>query len=209
MVAGAAGPRRMARVMGLISVPITLGPVVGPIIGGLILQNLSWQWMFLVNIPFAIAAIILALVVLPADPRGSGRPAPLDWLGVFLLCPGFAAIVYALSRAGGDGFGSGGVIAGLAVGLLLFACYIAHALRTAGTPLLDVRLFRAKGFTASMTTMFLIGGGLRAHRRLVRRRLLVAVRRGDRGVRRRAGRPQPPAAAPVAAPSEPVAGDYQ
>ncbi|WP_214103105.1 DHA2 family efflux MFS transporter permease subunit [Acrocarpospora catenulata] len=160
VVAGAAGPQRMARVMGLISVPITLGPVVGPIVGGLILENLSWQWMFLVNIPFALAAIVLAVVVLPADPPGSGQSTPLDWLGVFLLCPGFAAIVFALSRAGGDGFGSGSVVAGLAVGLVLFAGYILHALRTAKTPLLDLRLFRSKGFSASVTTMFLIGGGL-------------------------------------------------
>ncbi|WP_066363842.1 DHA2 family efflux MFS transporter permease subunit [Herbidospora mongoliensis] len=158
VVAGAAGPARIARVMGLISIPITLGPVVGPIVGGLILENLSWQWMFLVNIPFALAAIVLALVVLPADQPG-GR-APLDWIGVFTLSPGFAALVFALSRAGAEGFGSPSVLIGLAVGLALFAAYITHALRTTGTPLLDLRLFRSKGFSASVTTMFLIGGGL-------------------------------------------------
>ncbi|MFC6085844.1 DHA2 family efflux MFS transporter permease subunit [Sphaerisporangium aureirubrum] len=160
VVAGAAGPRRVARVMGLVSVPITLGPVVGPVVGGLILENLSWQWMFLVNIPFALAAIVLAIVVLPADPPGGGRSAPIDWLGVCLLSPGFAALVYALSRAGADGFGSGGVIAGLAAGVLLLAGYVIHALRTARTPLLDLRLFRSKGFSAGVTTMFLVGGGL-------------------------------------------------
>lgn len=158
VVAGAAGPARIARVMGLISIPITLGPVVGPIVGGLILDNLTWQWMFLVNIPFAVAAIVLAIVVLPADPPGGA--APLDWIGVFTLSPGFAALVFALSRAGAEGFGSTSVVIGLVVGLGLFAVYIAHALRTTGTPLLDLRLFRSKGFSASVTTMFLIGGGL-------------------------------------------------
>ncbi|WP_062428868.1 DHA2 family efflux MFS transporter permease subunit [Herbidospora daliensis] len=158
VVAGAAGPARIARVMGLISIPITLGPVVGPIVGGLILDNLSWQWMFLVNIPFAVAAIVLAVVVLPAD--GPGADAPLDWIGVFTLSPGFAALVFALSRAGAEGFGSTSVVIGLVVGLALFAAYIVHALRTRGTPLLDLRLFRSRGFSASVTTMFLIGGGL-------------------------------------------------
>ena len=57
--------------MGLISIPITLGPVLGPIIGGLILQNLTWQWIFLVNVPIALLAIVLALVVLKDE-----RPAP-------------------------------------------------------------------------------------------------------------------------------------
>lgn len=160
VVAGAAGPARIGRVMGLVSVPITLGPVVGPVIGGLLLDSFSWQWMFLVNIPFALAAIVLAIRVLPADPPPSGDPVPLDVLGVALLSPGFAAIVFALSQAGGDGFGGPEVIIGLAVGLVLFAAYAVHALRTTGTPLLDLRLFAGKGFSASVTTMFLLGGGL-------------------------------------------------
>lgn len=88
VVAGAAGPARIGRVMGLVSVPITLGPVVGPVVGGLLLDHFSWQWMFLVNIPFALAAIVLAVRVLPADPPPSGDPVPFDALGVALLSPG-------------------------------------------------------------------------------------------------------------------------
>lgn len=160
VVAGAAGPARIGRVMGLVSVPITLGPVVGPVIGGLLLDNFSWEWMFLVNIPFALAAIVLAVRVLPADPAPSTDRVPIDALGVALLSPGFAALVYALSRAGGDGFGSTGVITGLAVGITLFTAYTVHALRTTATPLLDLRLFANRGFGASVATMFLLGGGL-------------------------------------------------
>ncbi|EFC80549.1 DHA2 family efflux MFS transporter permease subunit [Parafrankia sp. EUN1f] len=160
VVAGAAGPARIGRVMGLISIPITLGPVLGPIVGGLLLENLSWQWMFLVNVPFAVAAIVLAVLVLPADPPRGDAAAPLDTLGVLLLCPGFAAIVFALSRAGSDGFRGAPVLVGLLLGAALFAGYVAHALRTAATPLLDLRLFVSRGFTASVTIMFLVGGGL-------------------------------------------------
>ncbi|MEU8516732.1 DHA2 family efflux MFS transporter permease subunit [Kitasatospora sp. NPDC048722] len=160
VVAGAAGPARIGRVMGLISVPITLGPVVGPIVGGLLLENLSWVWMFLVNIPFALAAIILAIKVLPADPAPSGDPVPVDGLGIALLPPGFAAIVYALSQAGSEGFGSAKVITGLVLGVVLFIGYVVHALRTDKAPLIDLRLFANKGFSAAVATMFLLGGGL-------------------------------------------------
>lgn len=159
VVATAAGPQRMGRVMGLISIPITLGPVVGPIVGGLILDHLSWEWMFLVNVPFALAAIVAALRVLPPDPPRGSDPVPLDGLGVALLCPGFAAIVFGLSRAGANGFGSTEVVVGLALGVVLFAGYTAHALRTR-QPLVDVRLFSSRGFSASVATMFLLGGGL-------------------------------------------------
>ncbi|MEU9609697.1 DHA2 family efflux MFS transporter permease subunit [Streptomyces sp. NPDC048057] len=160
VVARAAGPKRIGRVMGLISLPITLGPVVGPIVGGLLLEQLSWEWLFLVNIPFALAAMILAVYVLPADPPRDDTPAPLDALGVLLLCPGFAALVFALSQAGGSGISSPQVLMGLIGGLLLFTGYGVHALRTTKTPLLDLRLFSNKGFTASVTIMFLLGGGL-------------------------------------------------
>ncbi|WP_285569049.1 DHA2 family efflux MFS transporter permease subunit [Streptomyces sp. NBC_01463] len=160
VVAGAAGPARIGRVMGLVSVPITLGPVVGPVIGGLLLDNFSWQWMFLVNIPFALAAIVLAVRVLPADPPRAADPVPLDAPGVALLCPGFAALVFALSRAGGQGFGDAGVIIALTLGIALFTVYAVHALRTTRIPLLDLRLFANKGFGASVATMFLLGGGL-------------------------------------------------
>ncbi|AEB44389.1 MULTISPECIES: DHA2 family efflux MFS transporter permease subunit [Micromonospora] len=159
VVATAAGPSRMGRAMGLISIPITLGPVLGPIIGGLILQNLTWQWIFLVNVPIALLAIALALLIMRDDRPEPGAAPPLDLIGVALLSPGFAALIYALSQAGTAGFGATRVIVGLAVGVVLVAAYVAHALRSA-QPLIDLRLFRSSGFTSSVLTMFLLGGML-------------------------------------------------
>jgi EmrB/QacA subfamily drug resistance transporter len=159
VVATAAGPSRMGRVMGLISIPITLGPVLGPVIGGLLLANLSWQWIFLVNLPIAMVAIVLALFFVPADPPSSGAATPFDTLGVVLISPGFAALVYALSQAGTAGFGATRVWVALVVGLLLVAAYVAHALRTEH-PLIDLRLFANKGFGSSVINMFLLGGML-------------------------------------------------
>jgi EmrB/QacA subfamily drug resistance transporter len=159
MLATAAGPSRTARVMGLMTIPMTLGPVLGPIIGGLILQNLSWQWIFLVNVPVGLLAIVLALVVVPADTPSAGQAPPLDTLGVALLCPAFAAVVYALSQAGTAGFGVPRVIVALVAGSVLLAGYVVHALR-AEHPLIDLKLFGGKGFSSSVVTMFLLGGML-------------------------------------------------
>jgi EmrB/QacA subfamily drug resistance transporter len=159
MLATAAGPRRMSRVMGLMTIPMTLGPVLGPIIGGLILQSLSWRWIFLVNVPVALLAIVLAVLVVPPDTPSAAQVSPLDMLGVVLLCPGFAALVYALSQAGTAGFGVPRVIVALVVGSLLLAGYVVHALR-AKHPLIDLKLFASKAFGSSVVTMFLLGGML-------------------------------------------------
>src|ERR671926_504057 len=66
MMAQAAGPARMGRVMSLVAVPAMLAPILGPTIGGLILDNASWRWIFFVNLPVGIAAVIAALRVLPS-----------------------------------------------------------------------------------------------------------------------------------------------
>src|SRR5256714_1086871 len=65
MMAEAAGPQRMGRVMSILSVPVMLAPILGPTIGGLILDNASWRWIFFVNLPIGVLAVIAALRVLP------------------------------------------------------------------------------------------------------------------------------------------------
>ncbi|WP_131768083.1 DHA2 family efflux MFS transporter permease subunit [Candidatus Protofrankia californiensis] len=159
LLARAAGPARAGRVMGLMGVVIPLGPVLGPIIGGVIIQNLDWRWMFLVNLPIGVTALALSLRVVPADPpraeRGGNR---LDIVGVALLCPAFATLVYALSQAGeGAGFGATRVVVALAAGAGLLVGYVVHALRARTTPLIDLRLFTSRAFSASVTVMAVTG----------------------------------------------------
>src|SRR3954466_3443999 len=71
-LAQAAGPKRMGRVMSVIGVPMLMGPVVGPVIGGLLIDNLSWRWIFFVNVPVGIIGLLLAWRLLPAG-RAAGR----------------------------------------------------------------------------------------------------------------------------------------
>lgn len=84
----AAGPQRMGRLMAILGVPMLLGPILGPIIGGWLIQHASWHWIFLINAPIGVGAFIYAFVVLPKDvPEPSES---FDFLGMLMLSPGLA-----------------------------------------------------------------------------------------------------------------------
>ncbi|CAJ62585.1 MULTISPECIES: DHA2 family efflux MFS transporter permease subunit [Frankia] len=168
LLARAAGPRRAGRVMGLMGMVLSAGPVLGLIVGGAVLAHLSWRWMFLINLPIGAVALIGALRVIPRDaPAGdpsAGEVARtrLDVLGVALVGPGFAAAVLALSQAADrTTFAAWQVLVPLAAAVALLAGYVGHALRPADArrppPLIDVRLFTSGGFSASVTIMMLVG----------------------------------------------------
>src|SRR4029450_8813263 len=100
MLARAAGPQRMGRVMSVVAVPALLGPVLGPVIGGLIVDAISWRWIFYVNLPMGALALLAAWRWL--EPDAHRRPdAPIDAVGIALLSPGLAAFVYGGSGGGG------------------------------------------------------------------------------------------------------------
>ncbi|MGW5703114.1 DHA2 family efflux MFS transporter permease subunit [Amycolatopsis japonica] len=158
VLARAAGPHRVAKAMGLISIPLTVGPVLGPLLGGLLVDQVSWRWMFLINLPIGVFALLFAIKAVPADTDGDSAGHKLDLLGLLLLSPGFAALVYALSTAAHEGgFGSAKVVVTLILGAVFLLAYLAHALRGRITPLIDVRLFARRGFTMAVAVMFPIG----------------------------------------------------
>jgi EmrB/QacA subfamily drug resistance transporter len=157
IMARAAGPERMGRVMSVLGVPMLLGPVLGPVIGGFIVDSFSWRWIFYVNLPIGIVAIAAAVRMLPRD-HGPTHPVHLDAVSLVLLSPGLAAIVYGLSQAGQGSTLS--VAAPLAIGAGLVGAFALHALRTSRTPLIDVRLFYDRSFASSAATTFLFGAAL-------------------------------------------------
>ena len=82
----AAGPQRIGRVMSIIGVPMLLGPIVGPILGGWLVADVSWRWIFFINVPIGIVALFLAARILPRDvPQKEQR---LDLVDLLLLSPG-------------------------------------------------------------------------------------------------------------------------
>jgi len=159
LLAQTAGAHRVGRVMSVVGVPMLLGPILGPVIGGLIVDSASWRWIFYVNVPIAAAALVLAARLLKAD-AGRADAGRLDWTGLALLSPGLAGVVFGLSESESHGGFSDPLVWGpIVVGIVLVALFVRHAWR-AERPLIDVRLFRDRVFAAASATTFLIGGAL-------------------------------------------------
>jgi EmrB/QacA subfamily drug resistance transporter len=159
LVAQSAGPRRVGRAFALIGIPILLGPIFGPIIGGLIVDNAAWQWIFVVNVPIAVVAMLVAVRLLHPD-TGRADTGPLDWVGALLLCPGMAGIVFGLSETETHGgFGDPIAFGPVVVGFALVALFVWHS-HHVPRPLIEPRLFRARGFRAASITTFLLGAAL-------------------------------------------------
>src|SRR4051795_8831290 len=158
MMASAAGPRRMGRVMSVVAVPAMLAPILGPALGGLILDNASWRWIFFVNVPIGVAALILGLRGLPrSEPRDAGR---LDVRGLLLAISGMPLITYGLAEIGKTGgFSSPKVIVPIIAGLTLVVLFVLHA-RRVPRPLLDVRLYARRTFASASITTFCLAAAL-------------------------------------------------
>ncbi|MDT7803819.1 MAG: hypothetical protein QOI78_7252 [Actinomycetota bacterium] len=157
MLVQRARPEELGRLMGLVALPSLLGPVFGPLVGGLLVDGASWRWIFSVNVPICVAAFALSLRYLPANTRRPGG-APLDVLGVVLLSPGLALFAYGLSRAGDHGsFTAPEVLWPAALGVVLLAAFAGHALTTRREPILDLRLLRSRPFAASAGTLLVAG----------------------------------------------------
>jgi EmrB/QacA subfamily drug resistance transporter len=157
ILAQAAGPKRMGRVMSIVGVPLLLAPIAGPVVGGALVGAASWRWIFFVNLPVGALAILLALRLLPSTPR---HPQRLDAVGLALLSGGIAVFVYGLAEVGQKGT----VTAALPLGMLLggaalLALFVAHALRSP-SPLLDVRLFARRGFGTAAAANLVLGVAL-------------------------------------------------
>jgi EmrB/QacA subfamily drug resistance transporter len=158
IMAQVAGPQRMGRVMAIVSMPAMLAPILGPVVGGVILEYLHWSWIFLVNVPVGLVAFTLGWRLLPRTESGvAGR---LDVTGLLLLSGGSAALVYGLSElAEHPSLTSPKVLWPIVAGLVMSVAYVAHALRIA-RPLLDVRLYLNRVFAAASLTTFALGAAL-------------------------------------------------
>jgi EmrB/QacA subfamily drug resistance transporter len=158
IMAQVAGPRRMGRVMGIVAMPAMLAPILGPVVGGTILQNLHWSWIFLVNLPIGVIAFILGWRMLPQT--DSGEAGRLDVLGLGLLSTASSATVYGLAQLGThSSLTAPAVVWPIVAGIALTGAFCWHALRVE-RPLLDLRLYANRVFASASLTMFGLGAAL-------------------------------------------------
>jgi EmrB/QacA subfamily drug resistance transporter len=159
ILAQAAGPQRMGRVMSLIGVPMLLAPVLGPVIGGAIISAAGWRWIFFINLPVGAAAVFAAGRLLPSSRPQLGQR--LDLRGLALLSPGIAIFLYGMSEAGTTG-GFGSMRTGIASlsGLALVGLYFWHASARGKDALIDISLLRRRGFAAAAALNLLLMAGL-------------------------------------------------
>ena len=155
----AAGPERVGRVMAVLGIPMLLGPIFGPILGGWLIDLASWHWIFLINLPIGIAALAYAAMVLPKDDVSPSES--FDFVGMLLLSPGLAAFLYGVSSIPGAKQEHGTiwtteVVVYTLVGLALIVAFVPWALRKKNIhPLVELRLFTNRHMTIAVITMAL------------------------------------------------------
>ncbi|MER7451459.1 MFS transporter [Nocardia beijingensis] len=133
-----------------------LGVALGPLIGGAVVEGLSWQWIFWVNVPIGLVVLPFALRVLTESWGGSRR---VDLLGLLLSAGGVLAVVWGVIHGAEDGWTSPGVLSALVGGAVLLGCLIVWELRTP-EPMLPLRLFRSRAFRVSNATGFTFSMGV-------------------------------------------------
>jgi EmrB/QacA subfamily drug resistance transporter len=135
-----------------------IGVLIGPLLGGQIVDSLSWRGIFLINVPLVIGALVLAKIAVPGRARGVDD-TPIDWLGAGLAATGLAGISFGLIEQPVLGWSDPAVAGALAVGFALFAAFVVHEAR-AGTPMLPLDLFARRNFSVANAQTFAMYGGI-------------------------------------------------
>ena len=148
--------RERNKALGIYGAASGSGAAVGVLLGGLLTSYLSWSWIFFINVPVGVAAILLTPLLL----RESKADLPhrhFDFLGAATITSGLMMLVYAMTRATSDGWGSRGTLALLAGSAALVLSFVAVELRSR-SPLLPLRIFRLRTLSAANATMAIVGG---------------------------------------------------
>ncbi len=149
-------PERRGAALGIFFAVNGLAVASGPLVGGAVVEGISWHWIFWINVPLGLALIPL---VLARVPESRGPESKLDLRGLALVTGGMLGIVWGLVRANTAGWGSPEIVATLGGGLLLVAAFVAWQLR-APDPMLPMRFFRSRAFSAGNAAIFCAVGSL-------------------------------------------------
>jgi EmrB/QacA subfamily drug resistance transporter len=155
-------PMKMkGKAMGMVTTFAALGTAAGPILGGILTQYLSWNWIFYINVPVGIVAILLGSYAIPGSAAPQGTPSPFDRLGAVLVFIGLGSLIYAVSEGSTLGWTDPTILAALAATVIALGYLVLHELKLSD-PLLDFRLFANRNFLyvnlMLVLSYFLFGG---------------------------------------------------
>jgi EmrB/QacA subfamily drug resistance transporter len=157
LLAAAFSGRERGTALGIWGATTGASVAVGPLVGGVLVEHISWQSIFFVNLPIGVAAIAVTLRMVgeSKDPN----PAPIDWAGLVTFSAALFALVFALVRGNAEGWGSG-IIVGLLVGAAVLLIVFVAVERRLQHPMLDLALFRKPTFVGAAFVAFALSGSI-------------------------------------------------
>ena len=151
-------PKEQGLAIGIYGGISGLGLIAGPVLGGLLVQGDNWRWIFFVNVPLGVIALITALLFVP-ETRDENRALPVDWPGLLLLSIGLLCLLFGFTRAGSSGWLDTFVIGSCLLGIILLALFVMVE-RRVRWPLVDLGLFRNSPFVMGCVSFFLFSAAL-------------------------------------------------
>ncbi len=155
-----AGQDNLGRVMAIVSTPMIFGPILGPVIGGFIVQGASWHWIFFINVFVVVIAVPLMIKKIP-DFEPFNKESKLDLFGIIVLSSMSAALIYGITKAADHAsFNNSKTILWTGIGLALAVIYLAYNRLRKNQTVLPLNLFAHTSFTASSIGLFLANIGI-------------------------------------------------
>ena len=167
-----------ARALGIFSGVVGIAVLAGPAVGGAITEGLGWRWIFWINLPIGLIAIVLVMTRLR---ESFGAEAALDILGLALVAASAFAVVWGLLRGNAAGWSSAEVLTALVAGVLLAVAFVTWEWRVSA-PMVPMRLFRSRAFSSGLIAGFLLYGALYSVLFLLPQFLQTALGYGPLGV---------------------------
>jgi DHA2 family multidrug resistance protein len=150
-------PEERGTALGFFGIPIMLAPAIGPTLGGYLVQYVDWRFIFYINVPVGIAAVIASSRILHEAPLRPGKK--LDAWGIALVALGSASLLLGIDNGPNDGWGSTTVVAEILVGLACLVAFVWVEL-SASEPLLELRLLRVPVFSLALSVTLIVQIGL-------------------------------------------------
>jgi EmrB/QacA subfamily drug resistance transporter len=145
-------PAERVRASSILVIPTALAPAIGPVLGGLLVTDLSWRWVFYVNVPIGAAAVVFGLLFLQSDAQP--QPGRFDLLGFLLAAAGLGLTMYGVSEGPLQGWGKTAVLSTISSGVVLLIALVIVELRIA-EPLVDLRVYQNRLFRSTSIVMVL------------------------------------------------------